>query len=283
MQFEDFAESPIPLMNRRVKVNVRRADYDVFEYGSTFPKPHLYRKSRYMHEEMAGYAEQLAFDEALEAAGVLGDSEYGPSADDLLAALGRRRLEVAGMALRRSTSLPDIDTRCGERFTYRDLIECGETQARLNLANLPRHPQTFNALYDLATKLLDPLVDYFGSIRLTYGFCSPELGRHIKARVAPALDQHAGHELNRRGELICDRGGAACDFIVEDEDMREVADWITANLPFDRLYFYGRDRPIHLSYSPSELRQAVEMRAGPSGRLVPRPYVPASKSEGAES
>jgi hypothetical protein len=55
--------------------------------------------------------------------------------------------------------------------------------------------------------------------------------------------------------------------------MREVADWIIAKLPFDRLYFYGSDRPIHVSYAPSELREATEMKAGPSGRLVPRKYV----------
>lgn len=272
MQFEEFARTPLPLMNRRVKVNVRRADYDVFEYGQAYPKPPLYRKSRFTHEEMPGYEEQAAFDESLEVSGVLGDSEYGPSAVELAEALDRRRLEVAGMRLRRSTTVPDVDASCGIRFTYRELIECGETQARLGLANFPRNPETFNALHDLAVKLLDPLVEYFGSIRLTYGFCSLELGRHIKVRVAPALDQHAAHELNRRGEPICVRGGAACDFIVEDEDMRLVADWIIANLPFDRLYFYGGTRPIHLSYAASELREAIEMRTGPSGRLVPRRY-----------
>lgn len=54
--------------------------------------------------------------------------------------------------------------------------------------------------------------------------------------------------------------------------MRLVANWIIANLPFDRLYFYGSTRPIHLSYAASELREAIEMRTGPSGRLVPRRY-----------
>ena len=274
MQFEDFAVSPLPLMTRRVKVSVRRAGCDIFEYGNAYPKPPLYRKSRFMHEEMPGYGEQVAFDEAFEAVGVLGDSEYGPSVAELSEALDRKRLEVSGMTLRRSTTFPDIDAPCSARFTYRDLIECGETRIHLGLANLPQAPETFNSLHDLATKLLDPLVDYFGSIRLTYGFCSPELGRHIKARVAPVLDQHAAHELNKRGELICARGGAACDFLVEDENMRDVADWIVANLPFDRMYFYGRARPIHLSYAVSELREAIEMRAGPSGRLVPRRYGP---------
>jgi DNA phosphorothioation-associated putative methyltransferase len=270
-QYEDFATSPMPVMIRRVKVNVRKVDYELFDYGGRYPKPPLYRKSRYMHEEMAGYDEQEAFDAALEEAGVLGDSEYGPIAEDVKALLGRRRLEVLGMRLCRSTAIPDLDERCGAIFTYRQLIECGETQARLGLPNVPRNPESFNALHDLAEKILDPLVEYFGSIRLTYGFCSAELGRHIKSRVAPKLDQHAAHELDRNGKPICDRGGAACDLLVEDEDMREVAQWILLHLPFDRMYVYGSNRPIHVSYASSEVREAFEMRAGPSGRLMPRP------------
>jgi hypothetical protein len=74
-------------------------------------------------------------------------------------------------------------------------------------------------LYELATHILDPVIDYFGMIRLTYGFCSHELGKHIKHRVAPKLDQHAAHERNSKGNLICPRLGAAIDFIVEDENM----------------------------------------------------------------
>ena len=46
--------------------------------------------------------------------------------------------------------------------------------------------------------------------------------------------------------------------------------WVGANTPFDRLYFYGADQPIHLSVGPEQSRQVVLMRAGPSGRLVPR-------------
>lgn len=73
--------------------------------------------------------------------------------------------------------------------------------------------------------------------------------------------------------LVFGLHGLASDyFIVEDEEVEEVADWIIANLPFDRLYVYGKDSSIHLSYAPSETREAIEMRAGPSGRLVPRRY-----------
>jgi len=63
------------------------------------------------------------------------------------------------------------------------------------------------------------------------------------------------------------------DFIVGDEDMLEVARWVVANTPFDRLCLYGRDLPIHVSYGPDRSRQIVEMRRTAAGRLVPRVVV----------
>ena len=105
----------------------------------------------------------------------------------------------------------------------------------------------------LAANVLDPVIEYYGSIRLTYGFCSNSLRKHIKARVAPKLDQHSACELNSRGQLVCPRRGAAVDFIVEDEDMSGVVKWISDNLSFDRIYYYGPDRPIHVSFSETEV------------------------------
>ena len=119
-------------------------------------------------------------------------------------------------------------------------------------------------------KLREQDIDWFGMIRLTYGFCSPDLAREGPGRIDPKLDQHAAHERNRRGKPICERLGAAADFIVDDEDMLEVARWVAANTPFDRLYFYGSDLPIHVSYGPERTRQIVRMVAGKSARLIPR-------------
>lgn len=107
-------------------------------------------------------------------------------------------------------------------------------------------------------------------IRLTYGFCGPELAARIPGGIAPKRDQHAAHELNRLGQPVCDRLGAAVDFLIADENMLEVAQWIAANTPFDRLYFYGGDLPIHVSFGPNHARQIVWMAAMPSGRRVPR-------------
>jgi hypothetical protein len=170
----------------------------------------------------------------------------------------------------RAGSIPDLDAPCGEYLSFRQLIECGETQARTALPNLPKQPGSYNALHDLAVQVLDPVIEYFGMIHLTYGFCSPELAKKIPGRIDPKRDQHAAHELNRLGNPVCPRLGAAVDFIVEDESMLEVAQWIVANAPFDRLYFYGDDMPIHVSYGPEHARQIVRMAAGQSGRLIPR-------------
>ncbi|MEA3274478.1 MAG: hypothetical protein U9Q81_04130 [Pseudomonadota bacterium] len=72
-------------------------------------------------------------------------------------------------------------------------------------------------------KLREQDIDYFGIIRLTYGFCSPELAKEISGRIDPKRDQHAAHELNRLGNPVCSRLGAAVDFVVEDDSMLEVA------------------------------------------------------------
>ncbi|NCW02413.1 MAG: hypothetical protein EBW20_11425 [Betaproteobacteria bacterium] len=109
-------------------------------------------------------------------------------------------------------------------------------------------------------------------IKLTYGFASQGLTKHIKGRIAPELDQHAGHELNRLGRAVCPRLGAAVDFLVQDEDMVEVARWITQNLQFDRLYVYAPDKPIHLSHSNAPAGLCYLMRLNSRGNLTPRSF-----------
>lgn len=259
MTFDDFDGRPLPRMTQRVKLNLRRQDFDVFEYGDAYVPPYLYRKSRFINEEFPHYAEQLAFEEALDSLGLFDLAGYGPSPDEFEAGLELRRYKVDGFGLVRNNSIPNLDDACGRFLKYRDLIECGETQARTGLTNLPREPASYTALLDLAVNVLDPLIEYFGMIQLTYGFCSSELARQIPARIAPKLDQHAAHELNRQGRPVCDRFGAAVDLLVEDEDMLEVTRWIAANIPFDRLYFYGPDRPLHISYGPQHTRQVIFM------------------------
>lgn len=259
MRFDDFIDKALPKMVQRIKLNLRRQDFTVFDYGDAYPPPYLYRKSRFINEEFPHYAEQIAFEESLETLDLFDFSGYGPQPHGFDAKLAAHRYQVEGFELIRSRNIPDIDEPCGQYFKYRDFVECGETQARTRLANLPKEPDSYTALFALATKVLDPIVDYFGMVRLTYGFCSAEVAKHIKGRIAPKLDQHAAHELNRLGKPICDRLGAAVDFLVEDEDMLEVAKWIGETIAFDRMYVYGPDQPIHISYGSEPVRQVVFM------------------------
>ena len=270
MAFDDFVEAPMPSMCERVKIDLRKQDMHVYQYGEQFAKPYLYWKSRLINEEFLNYAEQQAFDEQLDALSVLGDAVYGPSRAELARALEAKRWAVDGFRLVRSQHIPDLDEKCGRNLTYRQLIECGETWEATRIDNRPKSPESYNALCDLAVRVLDPVIEYFGMINLTYGFCSPALARKIKGRIAPKLDQHVAHEENRRGHHVCPRLGAAVDFIVSDEDMLEVATWVVSNTLADRVYYYGKDKPIHVSAGPAPSRQLIRMERLPNGNLIPR-------------
>ncbi len=259
MKFDDFTGKALPRMIQRIKLNLRRQDLDVFDYGELYTPPYLYRKSRFINEEFPYYSEQVAFEDALDGLELFDLSGYGPPPAELDEQLDLQRYQVDGFRFIRSQAIPELDAPCGRHFKYRDLIECGETQARTRLPNLPKEPDSYTALLELTLNVLDPIIEYFGMIRLTYGFCSPELAKHIKSRVAPKLDQHAAHELNRLGKPVCDRLGAAVDFLVEDEDMLEVAKWVADNILFDRMYLYGPDQPIHISYGQGQVRQLTLM------------------------
>jgi DNA phosphorothioation-associated putative methyltransferase len=270
MKFDDFVGTPLPKMIQRVKLNLRKQDMEVFDYTGLYEPPYLYRKSRFINEEFSHYAEQFAFEEALDAAGLMNFSGYGPTAKEFDQMLELRRYECDGFALNRSQTIPDLDAPCGQFLKYRDLIECGETRARTGIPNLPKEPDSYTALLELSRNILDPVIEYFGMIKLTYGFCSPELAKQVPGRIAPELDQHAAHEKKRNGKYVCVRLGSACDFIVEDEDMEEVARWIAEHIQFDRLYLIDGSRPIHVSYSHNLSSQIVRLVPARGNHYVPR-------------
>jgi hypothetical protein len=269
MKFDDFEGSAIPLMIERIKIKLREQDLDYFEYGGQYPPAPLYFKSRYINEEFPGYAEQIEFDRRLTELGIVDQDGFGPSYATFQELLGLRRVQIIGLQLAPSTDIAPLDQRCGKTFTYRQLIECGDTWERTKVDNIPESAESFNALYELATHVLDPVVEYFGGIKITYGFAGQHLTSLISGRIAPALDQHAACERNTRGKLICNRAGAAVDFLVEFENMREVAQWIFSNCAFDRMYFYGNDRPLHVSTGPEFNRDVFEM-VEKEGRRIPR-------------
>ncbi len=173
----------------------------------------------------------------------------------------------------------------GQYLTLGEFCTCTATyhQFAAQIDPYPRQGQaSLAALQALATTLLDPIIEHYGRERfqLTYGFCSVDLRRYLNrhdpltgrkyGRIAPSRDQHMAAERNRTGRLFCERGGAACDFLIAQEPSDRVVDWLLAQgLPFDSLYFYGGDRPLHLSYGPEQKRaiwgftaQGTPTRAG---------------------
>ena len=170
----------------------------------------------------------------------------------------------------------NIDAPCSRHFTWRSLLACGPTFARVTEEGIsvagPEVTESWRMLAGVAQNVLDQVVDAFGTVDLTYGFAGPTLTKHIKGCIAPHIDQHAAHELNQRRHPVCRRGGAAVDFRVSGRSSRELVDWLRANVPFDRIYFYGPRRPVHVSWRPMPLGLCWSMVRGPAGRLLPRPY-----------
>ena len=152
----------------------------------------------------------------------------------------------------------------GRYLNLEEFCTCTQTYQRYvdGIDPFPENPtETIPALQALCEQILDPVMDCFGRDRfqLTYGFCSTDLRRYLNqkdpvtglknGRIDPSRDQHMAHELNRNGKYYCDRLGAACDFRIVGVESDRLVDWILEQrLPFDSLYYYGSNRPIHISY-----------------------------------
>ncbi|MGG6266664.1 hypothetical protein ACQ4M3_40330 [Leptolyngbya sp. AN03gr2] len=161
--------------------------------------------------------------------------------------------------------------RLGQYLTLEELCTCTQTYQKY-VAQINPYPEnlqeTIPALEALCQHILDPTIAHFGRERfqLTYGFCSKNLKRFLSqkdpetgiknGRVDPSRDQHMAHEKNRNGKYYCDRLGAACDFRIVGVESDRLVEWILEQRsPFDSLYFYGSDRPIHVSYGTQHKRE----------------------------
>ncbi|MCF1458772.1 MAG: hypothetical protein LPH21_14840 [Shewanella sp.] len=141
--------------------------------------------------------------------------------------------------------------------------------------NTPLQKQSSDSLMQLETSILLPLEHEFGALTVTYGFTSLRLKNYLQryspGQMAPSLDQHAASELNTKGNLICQRQGAAVDFLVSgyQDRMHLIAQHIIKHLPFDRLYFYSPHNAIHVSVGPENARAVQMMKPHPKGFFVP--------------
>ena len=120
-------------------------------------------------------------------------------------------------------------------FTLSELIK-SDTAIRKGINNNPNAEQ-IEKLKTLCEKILQPVRDHFGRVKITSGYRSPELCHAIGSSVN---SQHARAE--------------AADFEVVGVDNCDLADWIKRELPYDQLIleFYTPGEPnsgwIHCSW-----------------------------------
>lgn len=162
------------------------------------------------------------------------------------------------------------EVKLGKYLTFKDFCTCSQTYREYESQIDPFPPnlaETLPAIQNLNQLIIEPIIECFGwdRFRLTYGFCAKDLKRYLDQRtphtdlkngcVVPELDRNMAHEVNKNGRYYCNRLGAVCDFIVIDTPRNRVVEWILLqSLPFDSIYFYGVDKPIHISYGSRHKR-----------------------------
>ncbi|WP_371187842.1 hypothetical protein [Thalassotalea maritima] len=155
------------------------------------------------------------------------------------------------------------------------VINWYEKKHDFELSNFPETSLSVEAIATLLKCILIPIEKELGTIFITYGFVSGKLNTFIQKNnpvgTSPSIDQHSSHEHNAKHKVICKRGGVASDFYVTgyEKNMDRVVDFIVNNLEFDRIYYYGKDRPIHVSVSHEMHRHLQLMSLTKDGKRIP--------------
>lgn len=151
--------------------------------------------------------------------------------------------------------------KLSENFTLAELTK-SSTAKRLGIDNTP-NPEQLENLVELCHKVLQPLRDAIGPIRISSGLRVPELNKAIGGSTT---SQH------------CAINGAAADIDIEDN--KKVFDYIKNNLQFDQLIAEGVDDNgnmnwVHVSYHYGHNRKQVLIAIFEKGKKTK--YVPYSE------
>ena len=149
-------------------------------------------------------------------------------------------------------------------FTLAELIK-SDTAIRKGINNNPNAEQ-IEKLKTLCEKILQPVRDHFGRVKITSGYRSPEL---CVAICSSLNSQHARAE--------------AADFEVLGTDNAELFDWIKNNLSPDQLIleFYTPGEPnsgwIHASWIDGTPRASFLHAYKSEGKTKYRPIIGSAK------
>ena len=149
-------------------------------------------------------------------------------------------------------------------FTLEELTK-SDTAIRKGINNNPNAEQ-IEKLKVLCEKILQPVRDHFGRVKVTSGFRSPILCQAIGSSVN---SQHARAE--------------AADFEVIGVDNCELADWIHRELEWDQLIleYYTPGEPnsgwIHCSWIPDQPRASFLWAYRSEGKTKYKPILGKAK------
>ena len=155
------------------------------------------------------------------------------------------------------------------------LLNWYQKKHHICIDNSPKEVESIKSIFMLVETVLIPVSKKFGEIKITYGFVSPELNRYIQRNSSsgtyPSTDQHAASELNQANNQICNRQGLACDFIVNgyEKQVGQIMLFIINNLDFDKIYYYGNNKPLHVSVGDKSEKHLQIMDVSKNGRRIP--------------
>jgi hypothetical protein len=131
------------------------------------------------------------------------------------------------------------DIQVGKHFVLSDFLY-SQTAIVQGIPNCPRSldGSEVAGMRGLCSAILDPVVEQFGPISITFAYCSPELWQHWYGDGGSTNDLHTF--LPRRGMV----GGAADILIHSLSDARTGLNWIRDNCVYDRLILYPNSRII---------------------------------------
>jgi len=94
MEYENFDDSPLPLLKGRAKVKLAQQSTDFFDASEEYVPQPLYFKSHYLTEDYPNYKKQCSFDKRMGL--LLPPTRYGIRLDALHALLENNKLEIKG-------------------------------------------------------------------------------------------------------------------------------------------------------------------------------------------
>ena len=95
MEYENFDDSPLPILKERAKVKLAQQAIDFFDASEEYVPQPLYSKSHYLTDDYPNYKKQCSFDKRM---GLLlpPNTRYGLRLDALQALLESNQLEIKG-------------------------------------------------------------------------------------------------------------------------------------------------------------------------------------------